>query len=73
MVSVTLSVSEELKHEMEKFPEINWSAVARQAIKTKISFLGKMNTLFAKSELTEKEAINLGNKITKKAMKRLKD
>ena len=72
MVSITLSVPEELKHEMDEFSEINWSAVARQAIKTKIMFLKKMNELFGKSELTESEALILGKKITKKAIKRLK-
>ena len=36
MVSITLSVSEELKQEMEKFPEINWSEIARASIKIKI-------------------------------------
>ncbi len=73
MVSITLSVPEELKHEMDSFTDINWSAVARQAIKTKIVFLKKMNELFGKSELTESEALTLGKKISKKATERLKE
>ena len=36
MVSITLSVPQELKLEMDKFEMINWSAVAREAIKNKI-------------------------------------
>ena len=36
MVSITLSVPEDLKHDMEGFPDINWSAVAREAIKRRI-------------------------------------
>jgi len=72
MVSITLAVTDELKHKMDSFPEINWSAVARQAIKHKIVFLEKMNELFGKSELTEEEAIELGRKVTKKVMKKLK-
>ena len=72
MVSITLSVPNELKQEMEKFPEINWSEVARQAIKTKIVFLEKMNELFGKSELTEEKAKELGKKVTKEVMKKLK-
>jgi len=39
MVSLTLSIPKEMKMEMEKFQEINWSAVAREAIKRKM--LGK--------------------------------
>ena len=33
MVTMTLSVPEELKERMETYPEINWSEVARQASK----------------------------------------
>ena len=39
MVSVTLSVPEELKVEMDTFSDVNWSAVARDAIKNKIILL----------------------------------
>lgn len=70
MSSLTLSVSEEIKREMEKFPEINWSAVAREAIKQKIAMLEKMNKLLEESELTEKDTLAFGKKVTKKAAKR---
>ncbi|MEA2054297.1 MAG: hypothetical protein U9O96_04165 [Candidatus Thermoplasmatota archaeon] len=65
MVSLTLSVPKEMKKEMEKFPEINWSAVARKAIKSKITILNEMDKILAESELTEKDAIKLGKKITR--------
>ena len=42
MVSITLSVPEEMKHEMDNFQDINWSAVARQAIKNKLAMLEKL-------------------------------
>ncbi len=32
MVSITLSVPEDVKRKMEKFPEINWSGFVRKAI-----------------------------------------
>ncbi len=32
MVSVTLSIPEEIKHKMEKFPEVNWSGFVRKCI-----------------------------------------
>ncbi|KAA0005378.1 MAG: hypothetical protein FE038_00540 [Thermoplasmata archaeon] len=71
MVSMTLSIPEELKKEMELFPEINWSVVAREAIKRKIEILKKMNKLLEKSELTEDDAIFFGKKVTKKVTKKL--
>jgi hypothetical protein len=54
MVSITLSVPEELKTEMDSHPEMNWSEIARQAIREKILILKKMDLLLSKSKLTEK-------------------
>jgi len=65
MVSITLSVSEEMKKEMEKFPEMNWSEVARQAIRKKISLLKKFREFSRESELTEEDALLLGRKVNK--------
>lgn len=63
MVSITLAVSEELKNEMDRFPEINWSAVARAAIERKIVLLKKFRELTGESELTEADAIRLGREM----------
>jgi predicted CopG family antitoxin len=60
MVSVTLSVPEEMKSEMDEHPEINWSEVARQSIERKLAELRFLETFKAESELTEAEAIELG-------------
>jgi hypothetical protein len=60
MVSVTLSVPEEMKEEMDEHPEINWSEVARQSIEQKLAELRFLERLKAESELTEADAIELG-------------
>jgi hypothetical protein len=65
MPTITLSVPEDLKREMEKTKEINWSEVARAAIKAKITQLGILKSITSKSNLSEKEAIELGQKINK--------
>ncbi len=65
MPTITLSVSDELKKEMEQFHEINWSAIARSAINEKISQLKILQTIVSKSKLTEKDALELGKKINK--------
>jgi hypothetical protein len=72
MVSITLSVPEDLKQEMDNFPEINWSAVARGAIKRRVIMLGKFKEFTKDSEFTEEDALNLGRQVTEKAMKRHK-
>lgn len=63
MVSLTLSIPEELKKEMEKFPEINWSEVARASIIEKIKRFRLAEFLASKSKLTEKDIKQIGDKI----------
>ncbi len=72
MVSITLSVTTDLKQGMDSFPEINWSAVAREAIKRKMIMLEKFKEFTKDSTLTEEDALRLGRTVTAKAMKRHK-
>ncbi len=65
MVSVTLSVPDELKEEMDSFADVNWSAVAREAIKNKILLLKKFKEFTKNSKLTEEDALELGRKVNK--------
>ena len=73
MVSMTLSIPKEMKKEMELYTEINWSAVAREAIRRKLRVLREMDELLKNSKLTEEDAIFFGKKISRKVAKRLKD
>ncbi len=70
MVSITLSVPEDLKLDMDKFPELNWSAVAREAIKRKLLMLEKFKEFTKDSEFTDEDALNLGRKVSAKAAKK---
>ncbi len=70
MATVTVSVPPQLKQKMASFPETNWSAVARRAILERINVLEKMDQLLAKSQLTEKDAIELGRKVRHGVTKR---
>ncbi len=72
MVSITLSVPEELKTEMDKHPDMNWSAIAREAIRNRLILLRKFKEFTAKSKLTENDAIELGRKINKSMYQRYK-
>jgi len=70
MVNVTLSIPLDLKHKMDNFAEINWSAVAREAFGDKIKDLEFIKKFKAKSTLTEKEAIKLGRELNANLAKR---
>lgn len=65
MPTITLSVPEDLKLEMDRSKFINWSEVARVAIREKVIQLRLLNSIASKSNLTEKDALELGKKIKK--------
>ncbi|MAE13477.1 hypothetical protein CMO92_02845 [Candidatus Woesearchaeota archaeon] len=65
MPTITLSVPEELKQDMDESREINWSEVARTAIRNKVSQLKILRSICAKSKLSEKDALELGRKINR--------
>ena len=63
MANVTLAVSEELRRIMKRHPEIKWSEVARQAMWEYAKRLELMDDITRKSELTEKDALQIGQTI----------
>lgn len=70
MVSITLAVPSELKQDMDQFPEMNWSAVAREAIKQKILLLKKFMEFTKDSTMTEEDALRLGGKVSEAVAKK---
>jgi len=70
MVNVTLSIPSDLKHRMDNFAEINWSAVAREAFDDKIKDMEFIKKFKAKSTLTEEDAIKLGRELNANLAKR---
>lgn len=70
MVSMTLSIPKDIKQHMDAFPEINWSEVAREAIKKKLTLLEQFREFTKNSTMTEEEALKLGDEVSKSAMKR---
>ena len=72
MANITLSIPEGLKKEMEKFPEINWSEVARDSIKKKIAQLTFLKGFKMDSDITPEEALKLGKEVNQLLVKRYK-
>jgi len=72
MTNLTLSIPEELKKEMEKFSEINWSEVARDSIKKKIAQLSFLKGFRIDSHITPDEALKLGQEVNQLLVKRYK-
>ena len=70
MVNMTLSVPDKLKQKMDKFPEMNWSEVARQAFQQQIQDMEIIRKFKEHSTLTEEDAIRLGREVNKALSKR---
>jgi hypothetical protein len=70
MTTMTLAVPNDLKHKMERFPEINWSEVARQAFNQRVKDLEFLRKFKEQSEITEEDALQMGAKLNKRLAKR---
>ena len=70
MTNLTLSIPDDLKAKMIRFPEINWSEVARQAIMEKTRLLEQMQQLLSRSKLTEQDALKIGRAIKRRMWKK---
>ncbi len=62
MVSITLSVSEDIKNLMGKFPEMNWSGFIRKIIEEKAKNL-ELKEKMLKNFDKEKEFVNWAVKL----------
>ena len=72
MTTLTLAVPDEMKKEMDSFPEMNWSEVARQAFKQKLEDMEFLRKFKEKSKLTEADALRLGKEVSKEVSNKLR-
>jgi len=70
MVNMTITIPKEMKNDLDMFPEINWSEVARQAFKTKIEDLKFLMEFKKNSTMTEEDALRLGKEVSRSLHKR---
>jgi hypothetical protein len=75
MVSITLSIDEKSRQEMQNFSWINWSEVARNILLDRLKKqeeLEKLRSLLKNSQLTEEDIIELSKKARKGRFRELK-
>ncbi len=70
MSSLTLSIPDDLRAKMQRYPEINWSEVARQAIAEKTRILEQMQQLLSKSTLSSQDALDIGRAIKQRVWRK---
>jgi len=75
MPNITISISEELKQNLDLLPELNWSETIREFLSEKVKralLLRRLDKMLEKSELTEEECLQLGDKVKEGMLKRYK-
>lgn len=65
-------IPEDLKQDMDKAPGIDWSKIARDAIRERTTELVLLKAIASKSKLTEKDALELGRKVKRGLHERYK-
>jgi hypothetical protein len=70
MPNMTLSLPEDLHREMRKHKDIRWSEVARRALSRELHRLHIYDRLLKDSQLTEKDAVELGRAIRRRENRR---
>ena len=77
MVSITLSVPEQVRAHMKMFPEVNWSGFIRLAVESKVKKLVWREQMLKKLESKEEQelikwSVELGRKAKKGRFAELK-
>ncbi|HIG94170.1 MAG: hypothetical protein QT05_C0039G0012 [archaeon GW2011_AR13] len=77
MVSITLSIPEEVREQMKRFSEINWSAFVRSCIESKAKELAWKQEMLEKLNSPEEQelikwSVELGRKAKEERLKDLK-
>ena len=75
MVSITLSIPQEVREQMKRFPEVNWSGFVRTSVESKVRQLSWKENMLKKLE-SEKEfdakALEIGDRIKEGMWKKYK-
>lgn len=73
MAELKVEISEDLKREIDRTSFIDWSKVARDAIREEASKLARLKAIASKSKITEKDTLELGRAINKGLHERYKE
>ena len=72
MAELKISLPEELKQEMEEFPDIEWQLVIRRLLKQELDRLLELKRIVSKSKLTEEDVSELAEKVDKSLSQRFR-
>jgi hypothetical protein len=73
MATITVSIPDDLMKEMDISKEINWSEIAREAIRMKVNQLRILRAITSRSQLSQEDALELGKQINESLHQRYND
>ena len=73
MAELNVVIPEDLKLEVEKISEIDWSLAVSRLVKEKFERLARLKRIVSKSELTEAKALELSDKISASLARRYEE
>ena len=73
MAELNVVIPEDLKLEVEKVSEIDWSLAVSRLVKEKFERLARLKRIVSKSELTEAKALELSDKISASLARRYEE
>lgn len=69
MKNITLTIPEELREELKKHEEVNWSAVIRKALQEHLHKIRIADSIASKSKFTQKDVNELSRLVKKSIAK----
>ncbi len=73
MVTITLTLPDDLKKQMDQFKEFNWNSIILQVIQERLTMLQTLDKFTKNSTLTEEDALKLGRKVNAAVSKRFRE
>ena len=65
MTNITLAISDDLKRQLQRYREVNWSAVIRRLLEEHLRKIEIAEAIASKSKLTQKDADEIAKLIKK--------
>ncbi len=65
MGEFVVKIPEDIEKTIKAFPEVDWSKLARDALREKVMKLSLLNSIMSKSKLTDEDALELGRMVNK--------
>jgi len=71
MANITLAITEELREQLQRHKEVNWSAVIRNALQEHLARIKIAEAIAQKGKLTKKDADEISRIINSNVAKKL--